>query len=502
MMEGISQLLPEAFNAGLSLVMFLVFLAYHLGLVVYRLFFAPLAGFPGPKIAAVTGLYEFYYDYVKNGSYLYRIEQMHRDYGPIVRVNPEELSIDDADFYNEIYVVESKRRTDNYHAFAKGLGFDDSHFITDKHDLHRRRRKPLEPFFSRAGVRRLTPMLNDCARRLLARLEQLKGTDTIVRLDHVFAALTGDVMRNICTESDESYLDDPNFSPEWYTKANFPPWRLLTRVRFNTLESIALSMPIFVNLPLLIRIVALIPKSILLWAFPGGNAMMSKAHILDAKRAKEQADAGGGVAEIHTSIFRHVMSSDMPESEKSTERLSREAQILLGGGSVTTGRLFDFISYYIMANDNIRGRLSRELRHLTAGFPEQIPTFDELEKLPYMHAVIKEGLRQASVGMSAYFMHSDPKIYPEPDKFIPDRWLGDYNPLMDRNWVPFTKGSRQCLGMHLATAELYIVLACIFRPGGPKLELFETDETDVKLVHDFMLPLPKLDSKGLRVMVK
>jgi hypothetical protein len=44
--------------------------------------------------------------------------------GPIVRVNPDELSIHDADFYNEIYVTESKRRTNAYDIFCKGIDFD------------------------------------------------------------------------------------------------------------------------------------------------------------------------------------------------------------------------------------------------------------------------------------------------------------------------------------------------------------------------------------------
>lgn len=54
----------------------------------------------------------------------------------------------------------------------------------------------------------------------------------------------------------------------------------------------------------------------------------------------------------------------------------------------------------------------------------------------------------------------------------------------------------------LAYAELYLVLAVLFRPGGPRFELFETDERDVVQVHDFLLPLPRLDSKGMRVTVQ
>ena len=53
----------------------------------------------------------------------------------------------------------------------------------------------------------------------------------------------------------------------------------------------------------------------------------------------------------------------------------------------------------------------------------------------------------------------------------------------------------------LALAEISLALAVLHRPGGPILELFETDESDVIHVHDFILPLPKLSSKGIRVLV-
>lgn len=45
------------------------------------------------------------------------------------------------------------------------------------------------------------------------------------------------------------------------------------------------------------------------------------------------------------------------------------------------------------------------------------------------------------------------------------------------------------------------MLAALFRPGGPRIALFETDESDVIIAHDFMLPLPKLDSKGMRIII-
>lgn len=53
----------------------------------------------------------------------------------------------------------------------------------------------------------------------------------------------------------------------------------------------------------------------------------------------------------------------------------------------------------------------------------------------------------------------------------------------------------------LALAEISLALAVLHRPGGPRLELFETDESDIIHVHDYVTPLPKLSSKGIRVLV-
>ena len=54
---------------------------YAASIVIHRLYLSPLAKFPGPRLAAATYVYEFYYNWWCQGKYIYEIEKMHNKYG-------------------------------------------------------------------------------------------------------------------------------------------------------------------------------------------------------------------------------------------------------------------------------------------------------------------------------------------------------------------------------------------------------------------------------------
>ena len=60
-----------------------VWVCYLFGLAIYRLCLSPIAKFPGPKLAALTGWYECYYDVVLNGKFTFHIQDLHKIYGRI-----------------------------------------------------------------------------------------------------------------------------------------------------------------------------------------------------------------------------------------------------------------------------------------------------------------------------------------------------------------------------------------------------------------------------------
>ena len=97
--------------------------------------------------------------------------------------------------------------------------------------------------------------------------------------------------------------------------------------------------------------------------------------------------------DVQHSLFHYIAQSDMPASERSEERLAKEAQVLLGGGTASTARTIGFASYYILSQPEMREKLEAELREPMAGWPDRVPTWAELEKLPLLQAIIKESLR-------------------------------------------------------------------------------------------------------------
>lgn len=73
-------ILSSTYGYGLSIVAAIGFLWIG-GTIAYHLWFGPLAAFPGPRWAALTGWYETYFDCFKRGRYWVEIEQMHQKYG-------------------------------------------------------------------------------------------------------------------------------------------------------------------------------------------------------------------------------------------------------------------------------------------------------------------------------------------------------------------------------------------------------------------------------------
>ena len=68
-------------SANLLALLFSLFLTTIASVFTYRLFFHPLSKIPGPKLAAISRIYDFYYDCILGGKFVFKIEELHKEYG-------------------------------------------------------------------------------------------------------------------------------------------------------------------------------------------------------------------------------------------------------------------------------------------------------------------------------------------------------------------------------------------------------------------------------------
>jgi cytochrome P450 len=107
-------------------------------------------------------------------------------------------------------------------------------------------------------------------------------------------------------------------------------------------------------------------------------------------------------------IFHDILRSDLAPSEKKLDRLCQEGQTFIAAGTETTAWCLTVITFYLLKDPKKLQRLRDEL------LKANITSTTDLEKLPYLNAVIQEGLR-LSFGVS----HRLPRISPiAPMRFI------------------------------------------------------------------------------------
>jgi cytochrome P450 len=140
--------------------------------------------------------------------------------GPIVRISPWELHVSDPD-WSEPYKITS--RVNKYHWYYRFVGSSDAAFGTSDHELHRRRRKAQQAYFTQDAVARFDPALARITSKLCSRLEELRGTGQPANLSNAFRSLATDVVTEFSFHKSYNLLDQPDFAAAFQkTVRDFP----------------------------------------------------------------------------------------------------------------------------------------------------------------------------------------------------------------------------------------------------------------------------------------
>jgi cytochrome P450 len=133
-----------------------------------------------------------------------------------VRINPNELHIDDPEYYDIIYAT--NKAYDKMDFFSYRFNMPLATFGTAESDKHKMRRAAIAPFFNRNKIRGHNAYIQRVADRISYRLKtEYAGTGKVVDLVHMWGAMTSDVICELVFARPKHYVDAVDFKSDFTT---------------------------------------------------------------------------------------------------------------------------------------------------------------------------------------------------------------------------------------------------------------------------------------------
>ncbi|KAL6238891.1 hypothetical protein BDW75DRAFT_227684 [Aspergillus navahoensis] len=399
----------------------------------YRLYRHPLSSIPGPKLAACTSLWLAYHTYI--GDECSTLFALHQKYGQVLRIAPNDIDIASGDAIEPIYLARGGfPKTPVYSKFD--IDGHSTIFSTLTLPERASRAKAVAPLFSTASIRNSQETLLGVVDDFVERLRQGSQSGRPVNVLGLARAMAIDAV--------SAYL---------------------FQERYGALDESAgvMSASPFVD------------------AYVGVGAFFNFAY----GRVGELL-VGLSFTEIDGYTSRLVKQAD-PESGSYQSRLLErvppgqtqiEIKDVCFAGTDSTGMNTATLIWYLAKYPKIYTNLRIALQN-------NPPDVDPLST-PYLRAVVREGLRLSwanpirlprsvpaggwkyksyffpagtSVGVSAWQLHQEESVFPDPLSFKPERWL-EPNLTVDMltNFFAFGKGTRACIAQNLGTAEVTLAI--------------------------------------------
>lgn len=412
---------------------------------IYRIYFHTLCHIPGPIVPKITSLWLHYHAYI--GDEASTIRRLHAQYGPYVRVAPNEVDIGDADAVQPIYVARG--------GFMKApcyANFDiDGHksiFSTTSPDYRAPRAKAVVPMFSTKSLRENQDAIAGCVDRMVKRL----GEEALSRKPVNVLNLT----RALAVDAVSTHLFQDNYDG--------------VSERGPTL-----SVSAFVDAFVAVGRFFYLPTTAFIWLdWAIGKWTMDQ----ETEESMMLVDKFIGNLISVTTAKSQTYPGRLMAAGISNAEVEAQCKDLLFAGTDSTGMNLATIIRGLVLRPERYERLKHEVESNAARGAQA----ENVQALPYLAAVVKEALRlsmanptrlphvvpaggwmfkgtffpaNSIVGCSAYELHFNASVFPEPHEFRPERWLNATDE-MSKYWFAFGAGSRACIARNLATLELHL----------------------------------------------
>lgn len=374
-----------------------------------------------------------------------------RQYGDLAsfRFGPRRVFLaSHPDLIEQVLVTDAKHYVKHFGArvYKPVLG---NGLVTSEGDFWLRQRKLSQPAFLKQRVLSYAPVMAELTRRMLDGWKHATPVD----VHFEFSGLTSAIALKTLFG-----LDDPGDREEFVTTLRLA-FDLLSE-RFRRL----LHFPLWVPTPKNLRT---------------RRAIAHLYRVVDGFIAQGRSRNSGD-----TLLDRLVHARDDDGSRMTDRQLREEAMTLYLAGHETTALTLSWSWYLLAQHPKVEEKLVAEWAAVLAG---RIPTADDLPHLPYTDAVITEAMRVyppvyligreattdlelggyrvkkgTTIFMSQWVSHRDPRYFPDPEEFRPERWLdGLARRLPKYAYYPFGGGPRVCIGNTFALMEAAIILAAV-----------------------------------------
>ncbi|KAF4467833.1 pisatin demethylase [Fusarium albosuccineum] len=483
---GITNLLNLVFQASLRIVSsILVLLA---SVAIYRLFFHPLTRIPGPRLAAVSSFWHAYH--ARNGRMAHLGKTLHRRYGPVVRVGPNEVWFDTKEAFQAIYSSGSGyEKSDFYLATALSkprvdwqlnTRFPDTLDLLSERDVRRYRlqRRLIGPVYQTSNLLQYEAAIDEVLERSVAKLKSLKGAQ--VELNEWMHIIAVECLGAVVLSWSPGMLKN---GTDWGSGSHaYHGWRR---------KSVFGLFPTIVKLEFLSKSIGRLFSSA--WNVNFKTPKNFRPFFPDVgKRVSRRVNAATRLKppkDTRQDLLTDLIQLHKYRPEFTDNYLRKMAITNFGAGHETMASTLTSIVALLGSQEDVQTCVSREV--LQTAEASQYAT---ASRLSATQALIKEAKRLypvismslprkvpstgldlhgyyfppgTTVGCNPVALHRNKEVFgPDAELFSIDRWLiadPDTTRNMERISLSWGGGSRTCPGRHLAELVVYKVVPALVK---------------------------------------
>ncbi|XP_021001498.1 cytochrome P450 3A8-like isoform X2 [Parasteatoda tepidariorum] len=358
----------------------------------------------------------------------------------------------------------------------------------------KRVRTIVSPTFSTGKIKRVMSIFQDCARTLLQNFKMESAKGKPVDVLKYFGAFTMDV---IASSAFSTKIDSHNDPENRFVKNAQGAFSQSINIRFLLFLLMPRLLKKFgfkVFNPTIMNFFKSVTLNIIQERKRTGQTRNDFLQLLvdsATQVAKEEKwDEADDLAANYVDESKdHAIFKTVTTKRMSMDELVAQCVIFFLAGYHTTATTLGLTAYLLAMNPDVQEKVFKEISEVVKETNGEL-RYESVQKMKYLDNVVSEVLRIYSpgvrlertadtdyklgdtgltipkgmvVGIPVYAMHKDPKFFPNPEKFDPDRFsLEEREKQVPYSYLPFGAGPRNCVGMRFALLELKVCLIYTF----------------------------------------